>query len=218
MKFADLPKLYDGPINYNEGFMCHTVHWRPAPESSTSEVFGEKVQMTIFIKVAPDAPCLCGSGKTFGACCQRQRYWYLICPNPGVPPEAGYSVVRPQSATFTGVDGPALRERLMGDPRLRCSQDGPERAFWIYEGYPTVQTQYGYLCFGDIELTGDTLEVTALSDLRMHTLLTLLREECGDLLGDPDMKFEPVTAYDKRTRTYVNRQDDPWSSRRGRYN
>ena len=215
MNMFETPETYKGPIDPDGGFLCFVTCWRPQAGASDPEAPGEKLQMSSYIPVAPDHPCLCGSGKTFAACCQPKRWWYMVCPNPGIPGEAGYSLLKVQSATFTNVDGASVRASLMDDIRLHCAEDTPERVFWIYEGVPFIQTPHGIMCFGDIELQHNhTLFVTAMSDLRMRALLNLLREDCGDL-GRPRIKYEPVQVIDKRTGKSVVRQPEP-SARRGR--
>lgn len=182
------------------GFLCMINCWRPDPEAADPEFPGLKLSMTTYMPVAADEPCLCGSGKTFGACCRRKPLWYPICPDPSYPEETTYSQVRLQSATFTDVKGAVIRERLMDDLRLCCTEDTDRRAFWIYWGEPAIQMREGILCFGDIELKDNrTLLITAMSDVRMRVLLDFVREVCGDVLGSPEMEYDPVTAIDKRT-------------------
>ena len=174
-----------------------SAHWRPDPNARDLEMPGQKLQMASYIPVRLNDPCLCGSGKVYRDCCRLQRYWYPICPNPGLN---GYSLLAPQSATFEGVASPALRERLMGDIRLQCTEDLPDRGFWICWGDPALDNQYGTLCFGDIELKQDrTLLVTAMSDVRMRMLLDLLNEVAADLITQPKMHYDSVLAIDKRT-------------------
>jgi len=216
MTFFETPEIYKGRIDPDAGFLCMVMCWRPQGGVADPSAPGEKLSMSSFIPVAPDQVCLCGSGKPFQACCQLKSLWYPICPNPGIPDEAGYSLVKMQSATFTRVDGASVRVQLMEDIRLRCTEDTPERGFWIYEGDPAIQTPQGIMCFGDIELQHNhTLFVTALSDLRMRILLGLLREDCGDL-GRPKMHYDPVRVIDKRTGKSVIAARSPASRRRRR--
>ncbi len=214
----ETPEKYKGPIHPNAGFLCFYTVWRPQAGAADPDAPGEKQQTMSYILRAPDQACLCGSGKPFGACCQPKRLWHPLCPNPGIPGEAGYSLLKPQSATFTNVAGAAVRAALMDDIRLRCTEDTPERAFWIYEGDVAIETPQGLMCFGDIELQHNhTLFITALSDLRMGILLELVREDCGDL-GRPKMKYDPLRLIDKRTgKSIVRQQEFPASpAARGR--
>jgi hypothetical protein len=88
----------------------------------------------------------------------------------------------------------------MADRRLRCTDEYPRNGFWILFGDPYVEETYGILCFGDIELKqGRTLVVDAMSDLRMETLMAVLREIAGDLLGEPRITYGGIPAIDKRT-------------------
>jgi hypothetical protein len=104
------------------------------------------------------------------------------------------------------VDGADVRAKLMEDVRLQCSEDAPERAFWIYQGYPALQAPQGIVCFGDIELRYNrTLVVTAMSDLRMRVLLDVVRQTCGNHLGRPKLRYETLYVIDKRTGKTVAR-------------
>lgn len=193
----DLPSGLEGMINPDSGFLCMTSHWRPDPEAADPEMPGQKLSMTSYILVFPNEPCMCGSGKRYGDCCQLKNLWHPVCPNPG---RQGYSLVKPQTATFRSVNGDVIRERLMADRRLRCTDNSQASAFWIFHGHPAVEDQYGFLCFGDLELKHNhTLLVTAMSDLRMQTLLALLQELAGDCLGDPRMSQDPMWVIDKQT-------------------
>ena len=115
--------------------------------------------------------------------------WHAICYNPAAE---GYSLLAPQEALFHEVDGPTLRQRLDADSRLACVEDTSENAFWILWGDPALETEYGIIGFGDIELIqNQTLLVTAMSDQRMQALLDLLEEIANDCLGEPEIKQEP---------------------------
>jgi len=221
MTMFDKPELYTGPIDPDAGFLCYVVCWRPKAGASEDDLTGEKQTMMNYIPHAPDQACLCGSGRLFEDCCQPKRLWHPLCPNPGLPEEAGYSKMRAQSATFTHVNADVVRAQLMDDIRLRCTEDAPDSGFWIYEGDPAIQVPHGIMCFGDIELRPNrTLYVTALSDLRMKILLDLLREDCGDALGCPRMVYDALTLVDKRTGKSVTRANPRSrarsSSKRGR--
>jgi hypothetical protein len=192
-----LPATYTGPIDPNGGFLCVSIHWRPDPGAPDPEMPGQKLSMASYLPTALDAPCLCGSGQAYRDCCRRQRYWHPICPNPGL---RGYSLVALQSASFTPIDGAGWRERLLDDVRLQCVEDNPQRGFWLYWGDPALDDQYGTLCFGDIELkNGHTLYLTAMSNVRMQTLLDLLNELAAASLPPPKMSYDKVEMIDKVT-------------------
>lgn len=56
------------------------------------------------------------------------------------------------------------------------------------------------VCFGDIELKhGHTLHLTAMSDVRMQTLLDLLNELATAPLPPPQMSYDKVEMIDKVT-------------------
>lgn len=185
-------------IDPDRGFLCLSTHWRRNPEAPDPEMPGQKVMMSAYIPASPTQLCLCGSGKPYRACCQRERLWRPICPNSGMQ---GYSLVAPQAATFHQVDGPAIRERLIADLHLRCVDRSPESSFWLLWGDPPVEDQYGILCFGDIELKQNhTLVVSAMSDPRMRVLLDQLGEIAGDCLGEPLLSRDVAPTIDKPAR------------------
>lgn len=63
-----------------------------------------------------------------------------------------------------------------------------------------MKTRRGIMCFGDVKLQKNrTLRVIAMSDLRRRTLLELLKEDCGDLLGRPTVRYRPMKILDKQT-------------------
>ena len=202
-KYVNPPRLdpedLKGMIDPYGGFLCMSMHWRPDPEDADPEMPGQKLSMSSYIPLLPREKCLCGSGKRYGDCCQHERLWYPVSPNPGGP-DNGFSLNRPQTARFRNVDGGAMDERLMADRRLRCTMDEPGNGFWILFGDPYVEEAYGILCFGDIELKQNrTLVVGAMSNLRMETLLALLREIAGDLLGEPRITYGEIPVIDKQT-------------------
>ncbi|TAK32176.1 MAG: hypothetical protein EPO21_15665 [Chloroflexota bacterium] len=193
-----MPPELSGLIDPDAGFLCLTTYWRPNPQDPDPEMPGQKLTMSSYIPALSTQPCLCGSGKSYRACCQRQRMWRPICPNLG---RRGYSLAAPQAATFHQADGPAIRERLTTDARLRCVDTSPVSSFWLLWGHPPVEDQYGILCFGDIELKQNhTLVVSAMSDLRMRILLDVLDELAGGCLGEPLMSHDPAPTIDKLAR------------------
>lgn len=177
------------------GVLVHMTCWRPRPGDPNPEFPGEKVFIMTYHPTDAQAPCPCGSGKRFGACCRPLPYWRPVCPNPGMQ---GHSLVHPQSARFTNIPGDAVYAFLQDDERLYCIEDTPQRAFWTYWGDPAFDIPQGTLCFGDIELLKSrTLLVSALSDTRMEMLLELLRPL---KLGSPQMHRDPVPRMEKPVR------------------
>lgn len=181
------------------GFLCFWTYWQPDPAAPDPEMPGLKQQMITYLPVAPAADCLCGSGKSYASCCQTLTYWRPVCPNLGLQ---GYSSLTPQSATFRAVDGAAIHDRLMNDLRLHCVEDTPDRTFWTLWGEPALESEYGIICFGDIELQHQqVLIVSAMSTPRMAVLMDLLTEDAGGVrLPDPAAEQDPIQVFDKRTR------------------
>ena len=191
-----VPELPSTPMDFSSGFLCQWVYWRPDANAPDPDMPGLKQKVTMYMPVEPEAACLCGSGKPYGTCCRRRRYWYPICPNPGLQ---GYSFLAPQEAIFAGVDGRAIAKALWDDVRLHDVEATPARSFWVYWGEPALQSRYGIICFGDFELRErHTLIVTAMSHLRMRTLLGVLRDT-GVTMSAPRMSYDRVQVIDKRT-------------------
>jgi hypothetical protein len=183
-------------MDMNGGFLCFGTYWQPDPAAPDPEMPGLKQQMVTYLPLAPAADCLCGSGKSYARCCKTLPYWQPVCPNPGLE---RYSLLAPQSATFRAVDGATIHERLIDDLRLHCVEDTLDRAFWNLWGEPALESEYGIICFGDIELQHrQTLIASALSTPRMAVLLDLLAEADG--LADPTVEHDPIPVFDKRTR------------------
>jgi len=202
-KYVNPPRLDPGAlagmIDPNRGFLCMTSHWRPDPKAADPEMPGQKLSMSSYIPLSGRKACLCGSGKRYRDCCQQSPSWYPVCPNPGGL-DRGYSLIKPQQATFRSLDGGVIRERLMTARQLRCTDASPASSFWVFFGDLPVEDQYGILCFGDIELKHNrTLVLSAMSDLRMQRLLALLSEIAGDVVGHPQMSHDPVAVIDKAT-------------------
>lgn len=193
---ATLPEVLP-PVDMNGGFLCFWTYWLPDSAAPDPEMPGLKQHMVTYLPVEPAEPCLCGSGKTYGRCCQQLPYWRPVCPDPDLQ---SYSFLAPQSATFRAVDGAAIRDRLMDDHRLYCSEDTPDRAFWTLWGEPALESEHGIICFGDIELQ-QTLIASAISTPRMAVLMDLIAEVAGDVgLPGPTLEYDPIHVFDKQTR------------------
>lgn len=175
------------------GVLVITTYWRPRAGDPNPEQPGEKLSILSYLPTDADELCPCGSGNSFGACCQLLPYWRPVCPNPGMQ---GYSLVHPQSAHFTTIPADAVYAFLQDDERLYCVEDTPQRAFWTYWGDSAFDTPpFGTVCFGDLELQGDdTLLVSGLSDARMEVLLDLLRPLD---LGTPKMQLDAFPRLDR---------------------
>jgi SEC-C motif len=186
-------------LDPDTGLLCITVYWRPRPDDPDPEMPGEKLSALSFLPLTSRDACLCGSGKLFRDCCQLKPYRQVVCPNPGL--RQGYDLLAPQTAIFTYVDGDALGPKFMDEERLYCLENTRARAFWTYWGDPSLRAPFGTLCFGDFELLeAHTLVVTALTNKRMQTLLDLLDELAGDLLGIPQITHDPLEPVKKPMR------------------
>lgn len=183
----------------NGGFLCFWTYWQPDPAAPDPDMPGLKQQMVTYLPVAPAADCLCGSGKSYASCCQTLTCWRPVCPNLGLQ---DYSSLAPQSATFRAVDGAAIHERLMDELRFYCVEDTPDRTFWTLWGEPALESEYGILCFGDLELQyQQVLIASAMSTPHMAVLMDLLAEDAGGVgLPDPAVEHGPIPVFDKRTR------------------
>jgi hypothetical protein len=208
-----LPNELNELIDPDGGFLCLSSHWRPKPGDPDPEMPGEKMSMASYIPCAPVEPCLCGSGLPYRRCCRPKPDWQPICRNPG---GQGYSLVKPQSATFRGVDRAAIHGKLAADPRFYCTVDEAEKGFYLFWGNPPVRDQYGILGFGDIELEGDTLVASAMSDLRMRVVLDVLFEIAGSLLGTPQRHYTSMPTLHKADRRPAGHRVGSKQSRRRR--
>lgn len=197
-----IPPVYDiSRLDPNGGVLSHLTCWRPRPGDPNPEQPGEKLIMMSYLPTDADAPCPCGSGKKFSACCQPLPYWRPVCPNPGMQ---GYSLMHSQSARFTNIPVDEVYAFLQNDERLYCVEDTPDRAFWVYWGVPALDVPYGTLCFGDFELQENrTLLITALSDARMEVLLELLRPLN---LGTPQIQQDPFPRLEKPRNRALDRK------------
>jgi hypothetical protein len=184
------------------GVLVSTTYWRPRSGDPNPEQPGEKLFILSYLPTEAEELCPCGSGNSFGACCQPLPYWRPVCPNPGMQ---GYSLLHPQTARFTDIPTDVVRACLQADARLYCVEDTPQRAFWTYWGDPAFDTPpYGTLCFGDLELRGDdTLFVSGLSDARMEVLLDLLHPL---KLSTPKMQRDPFPRLEKPGRKASSRK------------
>jgi len=187
------PKLAKQSDPYG-GFLLWTTFWRPNPADPDPEMPGLKQSMISYVSLQPEADCMCGSGRTYAACCQAKPLWKPVCHNPDM---LGYSVLVPQEARFKTVEAKTLKARF-DDIRLAIVEDTPTGGFWIYWGNPGFETEYGVIGFGDLELQEDgTLLVTAMSDARMQALLDLLQEIAADCLDTPKMSKDPTPVIRK---------------------
>ncbi len=174
------------------GFLIQVTYWRPRPGDPDPAHPGERAMQAIYRQRDSADPCPCGSGKSFGNCCQSLPYWLPVCLDPD---GQGFSLLRPQSARFTNVPADVVYEFLQNDARLYCTEHNPQHSFWIYQGTPPFTSPAGTFCFGDFELLADnTLMITALSDNRMELLLELVQPLN---LGTPQLEQYPVPRVDK---------------------
>lgn len=189
------PDIDVSKLDPKKGVLYLATYWRPRPDDPDPDMPGEKIHITSYLTLSDKDDCPCGSGKPYHTCCQRKPEWPLFCPNPGL---SGYSLLRPQTATFTGIDGMALGPKLMDEDRLYCVENTLKRAIWLYWGDPALQATYGMCCFGDFELIdAHTLIVTAMSDYRMQVLRKLL-DNLGVSLGNPQIDCESVKHIPKQ--------------------
>ena len=173
MNRFDLPLTQElGDMDPQGGVLVLTSYWRPRLRDPNPEHPGEKLSILSYLPTEASAPCPCGSGQRFEACCQPLPFWRPVCPNPGMQ---GYGLVVPQAAQWKQVSGEELRARLEEDERLYEVQTTRQGGFWIYWGDPAYDAPYGTLCFGDLELKRrHSLLVSALSEQRLATVLELL--------------------------------------------
>lgn len=143
--------------------------------------------MSMLRPAVPGMDCVCGSGKSFAACCKRRSYWILVCDNPDFK---SYSKVEIQTATYHPADCQAVKAALLEDERFRCNDDVGENPHWLFHNNsPHRFTQFGEINLGDIELKPDgSLFVTAMSVVRMTAMREILERQIG--LAEPELTTE----------------------------
>ncbi len=204
------PKLVKQNDPYG-GFLLWGSYWRPNPADPDPEMPGLKQAATIYLPLKPKDPCLCGSGQPYGACCRPKPAWQPICHNPGAQ---DFSFLAPQEALFKRVAAPTLKQRLDDHPWLAIVDDTPHGGFWILWGdFALEDPRLGIMCFGDLELRPDgSLLVTAMSDVRMQTMLDMLQETAADCLDSPEITKDPIPQLRKRPNK--GRKKRHWGLRR----
>ncbi len=185
-------------VDVNGGYICLWSHWKPDPALPDPEMPGTKEDLLTYMPQSLEELCMCGSGKAYGECCKQEQYWWPLCPDPELE---GYSLFAPQALTFRKINGAILRERLMENDRLNCTEDSEKQGTWSYWGDTFLETPgYGTVEFGELEIRHNhTLLLTVSSDARRQVLLAFLKEIAGDLLGNPEHKYLSIQVYDKHT-------------------
>ena len=190
-------------LDMDGGFLRFSIHWQPNPEDPDPDKPGQRLSRLDYVSLEPDEDCLCGSGKIYSDCCQPKRYWHPICLSPDMET---YKLLTPQFATLSSVDGKTLRDRLMTDPRLYCTDDRMENSAWVFWGDPAWEDEFGTLCFGSIEIReNQAIVITAMSDPQMQMLLKVLNELLDRPLGTPRIEYDQVEVIDK----WAYRTDPP---------
>ena len=174
-------------LHPNDVFYVYVSQWQPDPEADTPEMPGRKAIMSMLRAAQPGMVCVCGSGKSFVACCKRRNYWILVCDNPDFN---GYSKVEIHTAKYHPADRQAVKAALIKDERFRCNDDSEESPHWLFQNNsPYRFTEYGEINLGDIELKPDgSLFVTAMSKVRMTVMREILEGEIG--LAEPELAVE----------------------------
>jgi hypothetical protein len=114
---------------------------------------------------------------------------------------ASFCLLVPQSATFTDISGDEVCDFLRDDARLYCVEDTKQRMYWTYWGVPALKAPSGIVSFGDIEIIENrTLLISALSDVRMKTLLDVISPLN---LGTPQIQRDPIIRLGKPARKSV---------------
>lgn len=94
---------------------------------------GCAIQSLLFHKVAPEEPCPCGSGRTFGDCHRDPERIPPLCRDLGAET---YSEIHACETTFRVTDDDAALQALKAAPELNLTQETAGRRFWQYIGSP----------------------------------------------------------------------------------
>lgn len=182
-------------IDPRTGFISLEVYWRPKDGVPNPNRPGEKVSISIFRPCAPEASCYCGSGRTFRSCCQNRKQWPVVTVDPG---GMSFSHARAHSSVYPIREATKLRQAFMTDSRLQCTDDSSTTAgFWLFVGAPPIETTYGRLNFGDLEIKKGRLLVTAMSAKRHEVIQKLLIEIAAGCLDTASVKVHPAHYLDK---------------------
>ena len=130
----------------------------------------QKISMILFVPRKPDSLCPCGSGKEYGFCCKRHGLSVVFAQNID---SRTYSPVLSCRKTFKRFDFENVRRAMLDDPRFACAQDNKRRCFWNFLGDAHVDTPYGKLVFGTVELTRRFLKFETTSEKRFEHLKVL---------------------------------------------
>jgi len=174
-------------LHPNDVFYVYVSQWQPDPEAVNPQKPGRKAIMSMLRPAQSGMVCVCGSGKSFVACCKRRNYWILVCDNPDFK---GYSKVEIHTAKYHPADCQAVKAALIEDERFRCNDDSDENPHWLFHNNsPHRFTEYGEINLGDIELKPDgSLFVTAMSKVRMTAMREILEGQIG--LAEPELTVE----------------------------
>ncbi len=143
---------------------------------------GRAIQSLLFHQVAPEEPCPCGSGQTFGNCHRDPKRVPLLCRDLGA---ATYSEIRACESTFSVSDDEAAVHALKAAPELNLTQEVAGRRFWQYIGSPPTDSPLGNIVFATVEWNPGRLYFVTLSEQRNETIISTLSQHVGEALGKP---------------------------------
>ena len=156
---------------------------------------GQAIQMLRFRQVAPDEPCPCGSGQTFGDCHRNPRRVPLLCRDIGAET---YSEIVACETTFPVHDDEAVTRLLKAAPELCLTQEIPGRLFWQFVGQPPLETPFGDAVFATVELNPGRLYFVTLSQQRSEVIILTLVGRASDALGVPMTRQSQVESRYRR--------------------
>jgi len=145
----------------------------------------QKASTILFVPWKPDSLCPCGSGKEYGFCCKKHGLNVVFAQNTD---GRTYSPVLSCSKTFKRFDFESVRKTMLGDHRFACAEDNEKRCFWNFLGNTHIDTPYGKLVFGNVELTRRFLKLRTTSEKRLEHLERVFQELFETTIGDSSTK------------------------------
>jgi len=191
MHSIKLPSLEEIESNrllarFEEGVLVFASFWTSRTLYDTDS---QRVSMVIFIPWKSDSLCPCGSGRKYGFCCKRCGPDAVFVKNTD---GRTYSGALSCYKSFKRFNFENVREALLGDPKFACAEDNERRCFWNFLGDAHIDTPYGKLVFGTVELTRRLLKFETMSKERFEYLQKIFDELFETTIGDGQYKEEKI--------------------------
>ena len=173
-------------VRFQEGFLVLSSFWT---SRSVCDTDSQRASMVLFIPWKSDSPCPCGSGREYRFCCKRRGPNAVFVKNTD---GKTYGGALSCCKSFKRFNFRNVRETLLGDPRFACAEDNERRCFWNFLGHTHIETRYGKLVFGTVELTRRLLKLETMSEERFEYLQKVFEELFETTIGDASTRKEKI--------------------------